>query len=67
MSMPRQHSSPIKTDFDVDSDGQADKGVDAAAGSGFLALDKNSDGKVNNGSELFGAQSGNGFADPGQV
>ena len=32
-------------------------------GSGFLALDKNEDGKINDGSELFGTKSGNGFAD----
>ncbi len=34
--------------------------------SGFLALDKNGDGKINDGSELFGATSGNGFADLAQ-
>ena len=35
----------------------------AGAGSGFLALDMNDDGIINDGSELFGTKSGNGFAD----
>ncbi len=49
--------------FDLDSDGKAEEINFVAGGSGFLALDKNGDGKINNGSELFGAQSGNGFAE----
>ena len=36
------------------------------SGSGFLALDKNGDGIINDGSELFGTVSGNGFADLSQ-
>ena len=35
----------------------------AGEGSGFLALDKNNDGKINDGSELFGTKSGDGFKD----
>lgn len=35
----------------------------AGKGSGFLALDKNGDGKINDGSELFGTKSGDGFRD----
>ena len=33
------------------------------SGSGYLALDKNNDGKINDGNELFGTASGDGFAD----
>ncbi|MBE5842000.1 MAG: hypothetical protein E7304_11425 [Butyrivibrio sp.] len=49
--------------FDLDSDGQEEKISNLGAGSGFLALDKNGDGKINNGLELFGTKSGNGFKD----
>lgn len=49
--------------FDLDADGRADDMRFVAPGSGFLALDHNGDGKINNGRELFGALSGNGFAD----
>lgn len=49
--------------FDIDSDGQRDNISLLNAGSAFLALDRNQDGKVNDGSELFGTRSGDGFAD----
>ena len=49
--------------FDLDCDGQLDEISSLAAGSGFLALDKNEDGIINDGSELFGTTSGDGFAD----
>lgn len=49
--------------FDIDMDGEEDQLAQLKSGSGFLALDKNGDGIINDGSELFGAQSGNGFAD----
>lgn len=52
--------------FDLDADGKADNMRFVGPGSGFLALDKNGDGKVNDGRELFGATSGNGFADLAQ-
>lgn len=49
--------------FDLDADGELDEISQLAAGSGYLALDKNGDGTINDGSELFGTASGNGFAD----
>lgn len=54
--------SEIKFAFDLDSDGK-DEMISYLEGSGFLALDKNEDGKINNGSELFGPLSGDGFSD----
>jgi hypothetical protein len=49
--------------FDIDADGSADQIAFVTPGSGFLALDSNSDGRINDGGELFGALSGDGFAD----
>lgn len=47
--------------FDLNSDGQAEEVNFLSGNSGFLAFDRNGDGKINDGSELFGAKSGNGF------
>ncbi|MCR4997023.1 MAG: hypothetical protein K6A61_06960 [Butyrivibrio sp.] len=49
--------------FDINCDGKKDKISNLSKGSGFLALDKNGDGHINDGSELFGTKSGNGFKD----
>ncbi len=49
--------------FDIDADGTREQIAFVAPGSGFLALDKNNDGRINDGSELFGTASGNGFRD----
>lgn len=49
--------------FDIDADGEQDEISMLGAGSGYLALDKNDDGVINDGGELFGPKSGNGFAD----
>ncbi len=49
--------------FDLDGDGVDDEISKLNTGSGYLALDKNGDGIINDGSELFGTKSGNGFAD----
>lgn len=49
--------------FDINSDGTEESVSFVKGGSGFLAIDINSDGKVNDGSELFGPASGNGFTE----
>jgi hypothetical protein len=53
-----------KYSFDLDADGEKDEISFIAPGSGgFLALDKNGDGAVNDGSELFGTATGDGFSE----
>lgn len=49
--------------FDLDADGKEEEISFAGKGSGFLAYDKNQDGTVNDGTELFGTKSGDGFRD----
>lgn len=55
-----------KFSFDIDSDGTSDQISFLTRGSGFLALDSNSDGIINNGRELFGPNTGNGFSELAQ-
>ena len=52
-----------KYEFDIDMDGSADQIHFVGSGSGFLALDHNGDGTVNDGGELFGARTGDGFGE----
>lgn len=47
--------------FDLNADGSTENINFLTPGSGFLAFDRNGDGKINNGSELFGPTSGDGF------
>ncbi|MBS1161711.1 MAG: hypothetical protein H6R15_4130 [Proteobacteria bacterium] len=49
--------------FDLDADGVVEQIPGLGAGSGFLVFDRNGNGRADNGSELFGAASGDGFAD----
>jgi hypothetical protein len=50
--------------FDLDADGTASEQINfLAGGSGFLSFDRNGDGVINDGSELFGALTGDGFAE----
>lgn len=57
------HISDQSFYFDLDCDGKDDKISEFKKGSGFLALDKNGDGRIGDGSELFGTKSGDGFKD----
>lgn len=47
--------------FDIDGDGKDETIARMNSNSGFLALDKNGDGIINDGNELFGTKTGNGF------
>ena len=57
-------------EFDLNSDGQLNPQMETmgnlSAGMAYIAFDKNGDGEINNGSELFGATSGQGFAELAQ-
>lgn len=55
--------SDMKFLFDLDSDGTEEEISFAGKGSGFIALDRNGDGKINDGSELFGTKTQDGFAE----
>ena len=50
-------------DFDLDANGKNEAMPFVGQGSGFLVLDRNANGQVDDGRELFGALSGDGFAD----
>lgn len=49
--------------FDLDASGREDSLPTLNAGSGYLVMDHNGNGVIDDGSELFGALSGDGFAD----
>lgn len=53
--------SDQKWRFDIDGNGTQDGISLLSKGAGFLAYDKNQDGKINDGKELFGSTTGNGF------
>ncbi|QTL34719.1 hypothetical protein [Pseudoalteromonas viridis] len=55
-----------RMDFDIDADGQSDNFAQLKKGYGYLALDLNQNNQIDDGKELFGALSGNGFADLAQ-
>ncbi len=49
--------------FDLDADGRVESVSLLRDGSAFLALDRNEDGRINDGSELFGPSSGYAFSE----
>jgi hypothetical protein len=53
-------------EFDLDVDGVMDQVPLFQSDTAFLALDKNQDGIINDGSEIFGALSGDGFSELSQ-
>lgn len=63
---PAAQLTDRKYQFDLDSDGREDQISFLKEGSGFLAMDRNDDGAVNTGKELFGPATGNGFAELAQ-
>jgi hypothetical protein len=52
-----------KFNFDLDGDGDKEKISFVKPGSGFLVFDRNNDGQANDGKELFGTRTGNGFSE----
>lgn len=57
---PAAALSNVHFDFDLDADGTLDR-MPLLGGSGYLALDRNGNGRVDDGRELFGPNTGNGF------
>ncbi|WP_250657015.1 hypothetical protein [Alkalimarinus coralli] len=50
-------------EFDLEGDGDDELIASLASGSGYLVLDKNANGMVDNGGELFGTRTGQGFSE----
>lgn len=60
------HLTDTLFDFDLDNDGDSESLAQLGSGSGYLVFDRNDNGKVDDGSELFGPQSGSGFGELAQ-
>lgn len=55
--------SDQRVEFDLNADGSKDSIASFASKSACIAWDRNKDGTINDGSELFGALTGDGFAE----
>lgn len=53
--------SDLRFAFDLDADGSLDQIPMLAGGTGFLTIDRNANGRIDNGKELFGPTTGAGF------
>ncbi|HJV27609.1 MAG TPA: hypothetical protein VJ673_18120 [Aromatoleum sp.] len=58
---PAAALSDTRFSFDLDADGTAESIPMLAGGTGYLAIDRNDNGRIDDGSELFGPTTGNGF------
>lgn len=56
----------MRFSFDLNADGDAEELPLLAGNRGFLALDRNTNGRIDDGRELFGPLSGDGYADLAQ-
>ncbi|MBI1906310.1 MAG: hypothetical protein HYS20_08775 [Rhodocyclales bacterium] len=60
---PTAALSNTRFEFDLDADGELDQTPMLSGGSGFLAIDRNDNGRIDDGNELFGPTTGAGFAE----
>ena len=60
---PAAEITSSRFEFDLDRDGRPEQIPFVTPGSGFLALDLDGDGAVNDGGELFGPSTGDGLAE----
>ncbi|RXK05641.1 hypothetical protein [Halarcobacter bivalviorum] len=58
---PFENLSSFRFAFDLDSDGETELIPLLKEGAGYLAYDENENGKIDNGKELFGPQTNDGF------
>lgn len=63
---PFDNISKLKFEFDLNNDGENELIPLLKQGAGFLAYDKNENGEIDNGSELFGPQTDDGFEELAQ-
>ena len=60
---PAAALTDTRFEFDLDADGSPQQVAFLQPGSGFLAIDRSGNGQVDDGSELFGPLTGDGFAE----